>query len=111
MRAQEIARQGFGPTSDEADEALHVLHQLYSLSGDVAAELRALRDLRELRRNRLGPRDWHVKDVEAILALRESVAALPPDRQASLKKAMRSGRLALRSKADSTTPLLCIRPR
>jgi len=85
-RAQEIARKAFGPTSEQADEALHVLQQLNSMSRNTAAELRALRELVELRRERLGPRDWHVKDLEALLALRERVTALPADRQASLEE-------------------------
>jgi CHAT domain-containing protein/tetratricopeptide (TPR) repeat protein len=85
-RAQEIARKAFGPTSEQADEALHLLQQLNSMSRNTAAELRALRELIELRRERLGPRDWHVKDLEALLALRERVTALPADRQASLEE-------------------------
>lgn len=86
LGAQANARRAFGPASEEADEALHVLQQFYNLSGDVAAELRALRELRDLRRERLGPRDWRFKEVEARLALRERVTSFPTDQLATLRR-------------------------
>src|SRR5581483_9302658 len=84
-RAREIARDAFGPASAEVDEALLVLRQLHAMSGETVAEIVVLREQAKLRRERFVPGHWRIKEVEALLALRERIAALPADRRAAVQ--------------------------